>query len=285
MERTPMVLNKRQQFVEIVFLYLALGAGAVVMAIPLIYMVSTALKGQVYVFEIPPRFIPREPTLVNFIEAWQSNNFSLYFRNSAVVAVTATLVSVLCSAMLAYAFARFQFPGKAPIFYMLLFTLMIPGLMLIIPQFLLAKTLGLRNSLSGLVFVYVAMTIPLNTFLLRGFFEQLPRELEEAVLIDGGGYGTIFFRIILPLSQPALATVSIFTFLFAWDEFTWALTAIDVEAKRTLPVAIATFHGAHLTQWGLVFAASLIAMIPIVLLYASLQRYFISGLTTGALKG
>jgi multiple sugar transport system permease protein len=199
--------------------------------------------------------------------------------------VITTIISVFCSAMLAYAFARFEFPGRAPAFYLILFTLMIPSLMLIIPQFLLAKALGLRNSLSGLVFVYVAMTIPLNTFLLRGFFEQLPRELEEAVLIDGGGYGTIFFRIVLPLSTPALATVSIFTFLFAWDEFTWALTAIDVEAKRTLPVAIATFHGAHLTQWGLVFAASLIAMAPIIIVYIALQRYFISGLTAGALKG
>ncbi|HID86557.1 MAG TPA: carbohydrate ABC transporter permease [Anaerolineae bacterium] len=280
-----MVFSKRQQFIETVFLYWALGAGAIVMVIPLIYMISTALKGQVYVFEIPPRFIPGDPTFANFIEAWRSNNFSLYFRNSFVVALTTTFISVLCSAMLAYAFARFEFPGKAPAFYLILFTLMIPSLMLIIPQFLLAKALGLRNSLSGLVFVYVAMTIPLNTFLLRGFFEQLPRELEEAVLIDGGGYGTIFFRIVLPLSKPALATVSIFTFLFAWDEFTWALTAIDVEAKRTLPVAIATFHGAHLTQWGLVFAASLIAMTPIIVLYVILQRYFISGLTAGALKG
>jgi len=280
-----MVFSKRQQFIETVFLYLALGAGAIIMVIPLVYMISTALKGQVYVFEIPPRFIPKEPTLANFIEAWRSNNFSLYFRNSFVVAVATTFISVLCSAMLAYAFARFEFPGKGPTFYLILFTLMIPSLMLIIPQFLLAKALGLRNSLSGLVFVYVAMTIPLNTFLLRGFFEQLPKELEEAVLIDGGGYGTIFFRIVLPLSKPALATVSIFTFLFAWDEFTWALTAIDVEAKRTLPVAIATFHGAHLTQWGLVFAASLIAMTPIIVLYVILQRYFISGLTAGALKG
>jgi multiple sugar transport system permease protein len=280
-----MVTNRKQRLLESAFLYLLLGLGAIVMLIPLIYMISTALKGQIYVFEIPPRFIPRDPTLANFVEAWQSNNFSLYFRNSAVVAVITTIISVFCSAMLAYAFARFEFPGRAPAFYLILFTLMIPSLMLIIPQFLLAKALGLRNSLSGLVFVYVAMTIPLNTFLLRGFFEQLPRELEEAVLIDGGGYGTIFFRIVLPLSTPALATVSIFTFLFAWDEFTWALTAIDVEAKRTLPVAIATFHGAHLTQWGLVFAASLIAMAPIIIVYIALQRYFISGLTAGALKG
>ncbi|HYN89131.1 MAG TPA: carbohydrate ABC transporter permease [Ardenticatenaceae bacterium] len=280
-----MVSSRRRQYFERFLLYLLLSAGAVIMIVPFLYMISTALKGSVYVFEIPPRFIPEQPTLANFAEAWRSNNFSLYFGNSLVVAVATTLLSVLVSAMLAYAFARFQFPGKQPLFYLILFTLMIPSLMLIIPQFLLAKTLGLRNSLSGLVFVYVAMSVPLNTFLLRGFFEQLPRELEEAVLMDGGGYGTIFFRIVLPLSTPALATVSIFTFLASWDEFTWALTAIDVEALRTLPVAIATFHGAHATQWGLVFAASLLAIVPILILFAALRRYFITGLTSGAIKG
>jgi multiple sugar transport system permease protein len=278
-------LKKRFNWLKHIPLYILLSLGGVVMVIPFVYMVSTALKGQVYIFEFPPRFIPQEPTLANFVEAWQSNNFQLYFTNSLVVAVFTTLFSVLFSAMLAYAFARFDFPGKDPAFYLILFTLMIPGLMLIIPQFLLAKALGLRNSLQGLVFVYTAMSIPLNTFLLRGFFEQLPRELEEAVLIDGGGYGTIFFRIVLPLSTPALATVAIFTFLFSWDEFTWALTAIDEASKRTLPVAIATFQGAHQTQWGLVFAASLIAMTPILILFAALQRYFVRGLTAGAIKG
>lgn len=267
------------------FLYTVLTGGALVMVVPFLYMVSTALKGQIYVLEVPPMLIPREPTLQNFIEAWQSNHFSLYFGNSLAVAIVTTLLSVLISAMLAYAFARFEFVGKNLLFYAILLTLMIPSLMLIIPQFMLAKALGLRNSLAGLVLVYVAMSIPLNTFLLRGFFEQLPRELEEAVLIDGGSYFTIFFRIALPLSTPALATVAIFTFLFSWDEFTWALTAIDDPLQRTLPVAIATFQGEHLTQWGLVFAASLIAVAPVIVVFVTLQRYFVRGLTSGAFKG
>ena len=123
------------------------------------------------------------------------------------------------------------------------------------------------------------MNIPLNTFLLRGFFEQLPRELEEAALIDGAGHFTIFFRIALPLSTPAVATVAIFTFLAAWDEFTWALTAIDDPLKRTLPVAIATFQGEHLTQWGLVFAASLIAIVPVIIVL------IVSGFRISGLRG
>ncbi len=278
-------MQRRRLRPTTLLLYALLTGGVVVMIVPFLYMVSTAFKGQVYVLEVPPMLIPREPTLQNFVDAWQSNHFSLFFGNSLTVAVTTTLLSVLISAMLAYAFARFQFAGKNIFFYAILLTLMIPSLTLIIPQFMLAKALGLRNSLTGLVLVYVATSIPLNTFLLRGFFEQLPRELEEAVLIDGGGYFTIFFRIALPLTTPALATVAIFTFLFSWDEFTWALTAIDEPLKRTLPVAIATFQGEHLTQWGLVFAASLIAIAPILAVFVTLQRYFVRGLTSGALKG
>jgi multiple sugar transport system permease protein len=155
----------------------------------------------------------------------------------------------------------------------------------IIPQFMLAKTFHLRNSLTGLVIFYVAGSLPLNTFLLRGFFESLPKELEEAMLIDGGSFLTIFARLVLPLSKPALATVSIFSLLGFWDEFILALTFIDIPAKRTLPVAIASYQGQHGTDWGLVFAASLIAIVPVILVYISLQRYFTAGITTGAFKG
>lgn len=266
-------------------LYALLTTGSLVMITPFLDMVSTAFKSQTYVLEVPPSLIPREPTLQNFVDAWQSNHFALFFRNSLVVAVSTTVLSLLVSAMLAYGLARFEFPGKNLVFYAILLTMMIPSLMLIIPQFMLAKTLGLRNSLTGLVLVYTAMNIPLNTFLLRGFFEELPRELEEAMLIDGGGHFTIFTRMALPLSTPALATVAIFTFLAAWDEFTWALTAIDDATKRTLPVAIATFQGEHLTQWGLVFAASLVAILPVIIVFVTLQRYFVKGLTSGAVRG
>ncbi len=266
-------------------LYLVVGLGAVGMVMPFIWMISTSLKEYAYIIEFPPRLIPSNPSLVNFQKAWQANNFQLYFQNSMVVAISSVVLVVLLSAMMAYAFARFDFPGKEALFYIILIVLMVPNVVGIIPQFLLAKTLGLRNSLLGLVVFYVAGSVPFNTFLLRGFFETLPKELEDAMLIDGGNYVTIFFRMILPLSKPALATVSIFSFLGFWDEFILALTLIDDPARRTLPVAIATFHGQHGTDWGLVFAASLIAAVPVVAVFVSLQRYFIGGLTAGAFKG
>lgn len=276
---------QRHSFWKKTLIYTLILAGSVVSVVPFLYMLSTSFKKHTYVFEIPPRFIPEEPTVNNFIQAWSSNNFQLYFVNSLVVSLVTTLIVLIAASMLAFAFARFKFFGKNVLYYLILSSLMIPSMMLIIPQFMLASNLGLLNSLPGLIFVYVAMNISVSTFLLRGFFESLPRELEDATRIDGGGFFTIFFRIVLPLSKPSLATVAIFTFLFGWDEFVWALTAINQQSKQTLPVAINTFHGAHQTQWGLVFAASMFAIIPVLVAFVLLQRHFIQGLTSGAIKG
>lgn len=266
-------------------IYLIIVIGAVNMIMPFIWMISTSLKEYSYILDYPPRLIPEEPTLNNFTKAWFSSNFQQYFKNSLFITFLSVFLVVMFSAMMAYAFARLEFPGKEAIFYSILLVLMIPNLVGIIPQFLLAKKLGLRNSLWGLILFYVSGSIPFNTFLLRGFFETLPSELEDAILIDGGNYFTIFFKMILPLSKPALATVSIFSFLGFWDEYILALTFIDDPALRTLPVAIATFFGHHTTDWGLVFAASLIAIVPVIFIFISLQRYFVGGLTSGAFKG
>jgi multiple sugar transport system permease protein len=231
------------KFLRLILLYLLAAGGAAVMVFPFLWMVSNAFKEHVFVIEYPPQLIPTNPSIGNFVRAWTSNNFQLYFTNSAVVALTSTFFTVLFSAMMAYAFARFKFPGREALFFTILLVLMVPDMITIIPKFLLIKTLGLRNSLWGLILVYIAGSTSLNTFLLRGFFEQLPHELEEAMLIDGAGYFTIFLRMILPLSAPALATVTIFSFLGHWDEFTWALTIIDDPLKSTLPIAIYSVQG------------------------------------------
>jgi len=163
--------------------------------------------------------------------------------------------------------------------------MMIPPVMLIIPQFIVAKYLHLLNSLVGLIVVYVTMNLALQTFLLRGFFEGVPRELEDAARIDGASHWTIFRRIVLPLSRPGLAVVAIFTFLYSWDEFPWAHVAIQETARRTLPIAIALFQSEHLTEWGQVFAASIVALVPVVIVFILFQRHFIRGIATTGLKG
>jgi multiple sugar transport system permease protein len=255
------------------------------MVAPFAYMLATSFKSHAYVFELPPQFIPSHPTTANYRDAWSSNNFDRYFLNSVVVAAATTLGSVLLSSMMAFAFARFRFPGRKLLFGLLLIGLMVPTMMLIIPQFILAKRLGLLDSLSGLVFFYVGGTLALNTFLLRGFFERIPVDLEEAMIVDGATSWTRYTRLILPLSRPALATVAIFSFLASWDEFIWALTIINDPQKRTLPIAISLFQGEHQTSWGLVFAGSAIAVTPVIAVFLFFQRHFVSGLTTGAVKG
>ena len=277
------IISRRRLIPSARFAVLALGAA--VMAVPFVYMLSTSFKSQAYVLTIPPQFIPHPATVDNYVTAWTSDNFSRYFLNSVLVAVFTTTASLLLSSMMAYGFARFTFPGKEILYRILLLGLMIPAMMLIIPQFVLAKYLGLLDSLTGLVVFYVGASLPLNTFLLRGFFQAIPAELEQAMHVDGAGAWTRYWRLILPLAKPALATATIFTFLASWDEFAWSLTIINTPTKQTLPLAIALFQGQNSTLWGLVFAASVIAVLPVIAVFLVFQRYFVQGLTSGAIKG
>lgn len=259
--------------------------GVIVMITPFLYMLSTSFKPQAYVLTTPPQFIPDPFTWDNYVQAWTSQDFSRYALNSVIVAVTSTALSVLISSMMAYAFARFEFRGREVIFRIVLIGLMVPAMMLIIPQFVLAKYFGLLDSLAGLIVFYVAGSLALNVFLLRGFFAAIPGELDQAMQVDGANAWTRYWRLALPLARPALATATIFTFLASWDEFAWALTIINSPQNRTLPIAIQLFQGQNATQWGLVFAASVIAVIPVIVVYLVFQRHFVQGLTSGAVKG
>ena len=259
------------------------GLGFVVL--PFLYMVATSLTRYAYTLPFPPRLWPEHPTLENFVTAWTTENFQLYTLNTLVVAGPPTAVVLMVCSMLAYAFARFEFAGKEAIFRLLVASMMIPGMITLIPTFLVMRDFHLLDSLTGLVTIQTSTTLAFSTFLLRGFFEQLPRELEDAVRVDGGSAWTVYWRIMLPLAQPALATVAIMTFLGAWDEYYWPLILINDQLKRTLPIALRIFQGMYLTNWSVVFAASLIAMLPELLVFAFFQRYFVQGLTAGANKG
>lgn len=270
---------------RLALLFVLAALGALATSLPFLYMLGTAFEPHAFVLEQPPTFIPTDPTLDNFVRAVTTAGFGRAFLNSIVVASTATGLSVLLSSMLAFAFARFSFPGRTLIYYGLLLTLMVPALVLIIPQFVLARNLGLINSLWGLIVVYSVGNMAFNVFLLRGFFEELPQELFEAAVIDGATVWQAFRFIAVPLARPALATVTIFTFLGAWDEFTWALTVLNDPDQYTLPVALRFFQRAHGTEWGLVFAASTIAVVPVMIVFLIFQRHFVSGLMLGGTKG
>lgn len=264
-------------------LYLVAIAGAVIMVVPLLYMLSTAFTANQYVLQATPIFTPTHPTLDNFVAAWSANNFAGAFLNSVIVATSATIITVLLSSMLAFAFGRYRFPGRRLLFYLMLATMTIPGTVLVIPQFVMASRLQLTNSLWGLIVVYSA-GMALSVYLLKGFFEELPQDLFDAAAIDGCGVFQSFFRIALPLARPALAAVAIFSFSANWDEFTWAITSINDDSLYTLPVAIEQFYSNHATNWGVVFAATTIAVVPMILVFLLLQRYFVSGIA-GAMKG
>lgn len=257
---------------------------AIIMITPLLYMISTSLKPNILAFEWPPRFIPHPATVANYIQAWADNDFARYFLNSLTVAIVSMVATTVLASLAAYAFARFRFPGRTLLFWAMMLGLMVPSVVILIPQFVVARTLGMTNSLTGLVFFYVGAGMAFNTFLLRGFFERMPMELDEAMRIDGAGPMRRFVTLYVPLSRPALATSAVFSFLAAWDEYSWALTTIDDSDKRTLPLAIAQYQGTHTTSWGLVFAASMIALVPVVVVYVLGQRHIISGLQAGAIK-
>jgi len=264
--------------------FVALTVGALLMIAPFLYMVSTSFKPNMLAFEWPPKFIPSPATIANYVQAWSANHFGRYFANSVLVACATTVATTLLAALAAYGFARFRFPGRNLLFWVMMLGLMVPGVVILIPQFLVAKSLGLTNTLSGLVFFYVGGGMAFNTFLLRGFFERMPPELDEAMDMDGAGPLRRFVALYLPLSRPALATSAVFAFLGSWDEYSWAFTTINDPDKQTLPLAIAQYQGQHSTAWGLVFAASLIGMLPVILVFLLGQRHVISGLQSGALK-
>jgi multiple sugar transport system permease protein len=269
-----------------VAIYVLLIAGAGIMVLPFAYMVGVSFTANAYVLQVPPSFIPANPTWQNYLTAWNGNSFGQAFLNSTFVAVIATALSVGLAAALAFAFARYRFPGRNILFYGMLSTMLVPSIVLIIPQFVLASRVHLTNSLVGLILVYAATNgTAFSVFLLRNFFAEISQELIDAAAIDGCGIWSTFVRIALPLARPALSAAIIFSFLGNWDEFPWAVTALNNQNLFTLPVAIQQFQSNNGTQWGIVFAGSTIAVIPVVVVFLIFQRQFIQGISVGAVKG
>ena len=278
---------KKKRLTQII-LHLILIAGLIIVVLPMLYMISTSLKPNGALYDYPPKFFPAlsEITIENYKYIIGQGKFYLNFLNSAFVSIAAVLVTAMIASALGFVIARFDFPGKKFLFAFIVLTMIIPGLTLIVPQYELAVKLKVINSLVGLIPFYVAWTIPYSTFMIKGFVESVPRELDEATYIDGGSVLTVYSRIIVPLAKPGIASVSIFNFLTAWEEYPWANTVINDNLKRTLPIAISGFFGQHyFTLWGYVFALSVFSLIPILIVFICCQRFFVAGLTAGSVKG
>lgn len=279
-----MVGDSRRRAVGLAARYSALAVASLITVTPLVYLLLVSFKQNALALGSPWQVMTGPHTLANYGEVWGTSHMSTYFLNSLVVSTATTVITVFLGSMMAYAFARFSFPGRGVLLGLVLVELMVPAIMLLIPQFLLARDIGVLDSRSGLVLFYVGANLALTTFLLIGFFRGIPVELDEAMRIDGAGAWLRYRRLILPLSRPALATTAIFCFLGSWDEYVWALTTINTPDRRTLPIGIALFSGAHTTDWGLVFAASAIALGPVLLVFLIFQRQFVNGMTVGAIK-
>ena len=265
------------------FLYALLSFGSLCMLVPFLWMLSTSLKVDQYVLSMPPQLVPSPATLQSYRRLLELYPVGRMFWNSLLVGALTTAGQLLVSSMAAYAFARMQFRGRDKLFLLYLATLMIPFQVTITPLFILMRFLNWINTYQGLIMPGVFSAF--GTFLLRQYFLSIPKELEEAAYIDGASRWTIYWRIILPLARPALATLAVFAFMGSWNAFLWPLFIVRDLQLMTLPVGLATLHGRWLTEWNLVMAGAVISVLPMLIAYLLAQKYFVQGVILSGIKG
>ena len=256
--------------------------GSIMMVFPFIWMVLTALKTKSESISIPPKFFPEVAQWNNFSDIFTLLPFSQYYLNTFVSTAVITLGQVFLSAMAAYAFARIEFPFKKTLFILMLSVLMVPGQIFLLPQYLIIQDMNLLNTIPALFIP--GLFSAFGTFLLRQFFMTIPKELEEAAVIDGCSRLRIFFSIILPLSKPALISVSIFALLYGWNSLLWPLIVNTSPDKMTLSAGLATLNGQYATNYPLVMAGSFMAIIPLIIAFFIFQKQFIEGIALSGSK-
>ncbi len=264
---------------------MAMGLIIGLMVLPFLWMLSTSLKAQEYILQTPPQLIPNPITLESYTGLAERIDLVRTFFNSAFVALVGTAGQIVISAMSAYAFARLEWPGRNQVFLLYLTTMMIPAVVMVIPQFILVRNLGWMNT-------YAALIVPglfsaFGTFLLRQAFLAIPKDFEEAAFVDGANHFNIFWRIIMPLSLPSLATLGVFSFMGYWNNYLYPLFVARRDEVMTLPIALATLQAGPraLTEWNMVMAGSVITVLPILVAYLLAQRWFVSGAISSGIKG
>ncbi len=265
----------------------------VVFSVPFLFMITNSFEEFSFVLPYPPKLIPTKLDFSAYTYVLTQPFFPVAVKNSVINTSITVVLSVFISTLSAYGFARIEFPGREALFKLYLFTLMVPSFLNIIPQFIILKGItlpGMDMSLigtrAGLILVYVATNVCGHTFFLRNFFRSLPDALSESVIVDGGGHGDIFFRVMLPLSKPAIGTMSIFALQGFWEEYFTAKVLVGAnESMMTLPLLLQRLHGQYATRWEWVFAASILALIPVIALFVVFQKKLvIGGLTQGSVK-
>lgn len=254
-------------------------------AIPFYWMVATSLKHDREIYGYDATLIPQQPTLTNYATIIRDTPYMLFLRNSVIVAVSSTILSMIIACLGAYAIARLNFPGRALLARGLVFTYLVPTSLLFIPMFALMSALRLTDSLHGLTIAYLGFDVPFCTWLLMGYFKSVPVELEEAALVDGCNRVSALVRIVLPLALPALVVVTFFSFTHAWNEFLYAHVFTSSNSVRTITTGLANFMTEDVFFWGPLMASTVLSALPPVLMFLILQRWVVQGLTLGGVKG
>src|SRR5438067_4001488 len=264
-------------------IYVILVALTIVMLFPVAWMLTVSVRPNVEVMKIPPDWIPALFTVEAYSRVLRSGRYLQTFANTYFVALAVTLVSLFIGAMAAYALARFRFKGQRAVLMFLITTQMFPLVLLCIPYFQVVVRLGLYDTLTALIIVYVTFTLPFCILMLRSYFAQIPRDMEEAAMVDGCSRLGAILRTLLPLSYPALIGAGLYTFLLAWNEFLFAVVLIEAWEKRVITMAIYSLLAEFVTEWSMMMAYSVLASAPLVIAFIFLQRYMVRGMTAGAI--
>jgi len=266
-------------------LYVIITAVTICFVFPIYWMLLTSVKSNDVIGRLPPQFIPKSVTLANYIGILGDGKFLIFYKNNIIVSGITTMVTLALAVLASYAFSRYRFKGDKFVLMLFLSTQMFPAMTLLIALYNMYFRLGLLNTYTALVLACSTNTLPMSAWILKGFFDTIPKSLEEAAYIDGCPKGKALFMVILPLVKPGILAVGLYSFLISWEDFLWGLTLVNKTEMRTLASGIAmTYLGEYNYDWGRVMAAAVGAAIPILIVFIFLQKYMISGLTAGAVK-
>ena len=275
---------KRNNSLASVLVCIALLAGLVYASFPVFWMFFCSLKSNTEIFSLPPKLLPKVFTLSAY-KAIFSNSIKLrYFFNSYFVALSVTFLTLIIGILAGYAFSRFSFIGKKFLNIFIITTQTIPPITLLIPYFGMLVSFHLYNTYFALIFTYMVFTLPYAVLMMTGYFNTLPKELDEAVLVDGGSCFLALWKVLVPVSIPGIIATGVYTFLLSWNEFLFALTLTKTNEMRTVPIGIQQLMGQHAYEWNEMMAMSLLGCLPVLLMYLFAQRYFLDGMTAGSVK-
>jgi len=276
--------TRKQDRLPTVLLYLGLLAGLVFAGFPILWMFFTSLKSNTEIFSLPPRLFPKEFTLSAYRSIFSDPTKVRFFLNSYLVAALVTVLTVLVAIVTAYGFSRYTFRFKNTLNVFIISTQTVPAITLLIPYFGMVVAFGIFDTYFALILTYMVFTLPYAILLMTGYLNTIPRELDEAVRVDGGSSWTALWRVIVPLSLPGIVATSVYTFLLAWNEFLFALTLTKSMSMRTVPIGIELLMGQHAFEWNQMMAMSVLGSLPLLVLYLIAQRYFLAGMTAGSVK-